>query len=207
MTKVAIVGITADPPTKGHALLALQAYSSRHESEWEYNEVWMMPCNIHKYGKKTAKSFHRLAMTSLVVAHLNRIYGDTFKVCDIEIEHDLNGSAWDTLQKLKEFHPTDEFHWVIGMDNAEGIDQWHNAEQLKKTLPFRVVQRGGIESETEDAWYTKYPHKLLESQTTLECASSEFKRLYRDCDPTARDHVYPTVYDYIEALDLYQEQP
>lgn len=206
MTKIAVVGITADPPTHGHALLAQAAYFSKDEKrKQEYDEIWLMPCNNHKYGKKTVEAYHRLAMTSLLTASLNSDFGDVFKVSDFEIRLNLDGSAWSTFCNLQVEYPSNEFHWVIGMDNANEIDRWHNAQALKELLPFRVLQRRGVTPASEDAWYNQPPHKLLKYNCSMECASSDFRRLYRSGDIAAKKYVYPSIYHYIKHTGIYRE--
>lgn len=199
--KIAVVGISADPPTDAHALLAELAY----ESDDNYDEVWIMPCNDHMFGKKLAPKHHRLAMTALMVNDLRRLHKvKSINLSDFEIAHNLDGSTYTTLAALRHHYPKDEFHWVIGMDNANGIHNWARGKVLIETYPFRVVDRGGYPADPAVTWYRQAPHKVWTHDTVMNCASSEFRRLYLEGDPKAASFVLPSVYSYIQVAGLYK---
>jgi nicotinate (nicotinamide) nucleotide adenylyltransferase len=205
MAKIALVGITADPPTSAHAMLVEAAVGSKDEQgKKEYDKIWVMPCNEHKFGKKPTAIFHRMAMTSLMVSALRQDWGKRILLSDYEIAHNLDGAAWNTIQSLKQTHPGDEFHWVMGMDNANLIEKWQNSEELRRTVPFRIVERSGYPSIA--SWYSKPPHKLLPTYMSCPYSSSIFRERHRVGDKRCQAYVFQNVYDYIVATGLYSEE-
>ena len=96
-TRIAVVGITGDPPTLGHVWLAQTA-----DRTGRFDQVWLMPCGRHRYGKQTAPAKHRLAMTRLAADYAGgRVIASAY-----EMEHQdgtsLDGSCFVTTSMLRE---------------------------------------------------------------------------------------------------------
>jgi nicotinate-nucleotide adenylyltransferase len=193
-SKVAIVGITGDPPTIGHIWLAKTA-----QNTGLFDDVWLMPCYEHMYGKKTESVLHRLNMTQIASKEAGVSWSD------YEIASNLNGACHKTVTSLRRDFPNNEFVWVIGMDNALSIDKWENAEVLKsgELVSFLVCNRSGIEVPPGDHWFYDLPHHFVESRGSVECSSTEFKRLYRQSDAHCVGMVSPGVFEYILDNGLY----
>jgi len=213
---VAILGGAFDPIHNGHVAVAEFILNCSSL----FDQVWIMPCYQHLYGKKLTSPKHRLEMCKLATAHDRRI-----KVSDYEIKHKLGGETYHLVKKLfnEDFakHKFD-FSFVIGMDNANTFDKWQNFRDLEKMIRFIVVPRTGIKVKHKTNWYLKPPHMFIVPEKPLPQVSSSYVRRalsktarsypYNDarlCDfePTAanylRDNINDDVIKYIQEHNLY----
>ena len=68
-----------------------------------------------------------------------------------DIERRLGGESRTlrTVQALRASFPEHEFSLVIGSDLEAETGSWYGAEELRRTVPFLVVGRGGYPGTTE----------------------------------------------------------
>jgi len=153
------MGGSFNPPTLGHLELAQLVLLSS-----EVEEVWVVPCCIHLQKDEMTNPTHRLAMCELAFK------GSDINVCDYEIKHNLDGSAFDFVTKLlKDESMQDyEFKYIVGMDNAENILTWKKTKELMALISFIVVPRDGLyrSSDTIDdnPWYKQEPHVFIDKK-------------------------------------------
>lgn len=146
----------------------------------------------------------RLAMCQLAAHIDDRIYTSSYEITQ-HIDKRLTGSATiDMIQLLLSDNiQKHEYSYVIGMDNANHIDQWFKSAELRKLIPFVVVPRSGEKRNEEVDWYLKTPHVLLKpSQPLLNTASSRI----RDGDDAAQSMVDDSVWRYIVSHGLYHRE-
>jgi nicotinate-nucleotide adenylyltransferase len=172
--KVAILGGAFDPVTLGHIDVAQYVLDTSRI----FDEVWLMPCNTHMYGKKMASNEHRWNMLEIACKVDGRI-----RPFDYEFRIQHQGSTYELIRRLmdEDFakHQYD-FHYIIGMDNAnEFFAKWKNPHTLEQLIPFVVVPRQGYERDPNVNWYFKPPHIYLgeAERTIMESASSEVRKL------------------------------
>jgi nicotinate (nicotinamide) nucleotide adenylyltransferase len=199
---VALIGGAFNPVTNGHIKLAQFVLNSSKT----FDEVWLVPCYGHMYGKQMATPEQRLEMCRMAVKVDGRI-----KVCDYEISHKLKGETYHFLkQLLSEDFAKDQydFSYVIGLDNANTFDKWVNYEDLERMMRFVVVGRQGVKRDEKVNWYLKPPHIYLmpDKEDIPEVSSTQVREAvalakYED----AAKLVDPSVYQYIVVdKQLYQ---
>jgi len=168
---VALIGGAFDPIHNGHIELAQFLLNETKL----YDEVWLVPCYRHLYGKEMVSTKSRLAMCRLYAQVDARI-----KVCDYEIVHELAGETYYFLNKFLEedFAKNDyRFNYVIGMDNANSFAKWVNYEYLEKMIPFTVVSRQGEKRKSDVTWFLKAPHKFFDAGKKISnISSTEIKK-------------------------------
>jgi len=174
---VAILGGAFDPVHRGHIAVAkfVLNFSSM------FDQVWLMPCCKHLYGKKMVSPQHRLEMCRLAAAGDRRIV-----VSDYEIKHKLGGETYQLAKKLfNEKFAKDQFDFsfIIGLDNAQTFDKWQHFEDLEKMARFIVVPRQGYNKQHTTNWYLQSPHMYLVPEGTRKgvlgipkVSSTEVKR-------------------------------
>jgi nicotinate-nucleotide adenylyltransferase len=145
--KIAILGGSFNPPHFGHLLVAEQLLGFMG-----VNNVWLMPCFKHPFGKKILPAKHRLAMAMFLANH-------QIKVSDFEIKLNKTSYTIDTLESLSTTFPKDEFFWVIGSEQLDDLDKWKNWHELIKKYRLIVFPR---EISTK-----KIKNKLLEDNRNL----------------------------------------
>jgi len=204
---VALLGGAFDPVHIGHIAVAqLVLDTSRF-----FDEVWLVPCYRHMYGKQLEPFKHRIAMCRLAAAIDGRI-----KVFDYEGKHKLRGETSRFITKLLDDDKYTEeyrFAFIIGLDNARGILKWPYSEELRRKIPFVVVPRPGERGDKRVQWYLKAPHMFIQPdgqirQQLVDCSSTDIRR-----DLARQGYDYPKrvldeiVLKYIMENGLYENMP
>jgi nicotinate-nucleotide adenylyltransferase len=187
--RIALFGSAFDPLTNAHKLICDTIYE---RFGWD---VWAMPCWGHKFGKKPTEAATRLEM----LEHLSHYMGNYFIPFDWEIKNQHSGSMYETLSALKKLHPNKIFHVVIGMDNANRIEEWDRWESLIAENPFIVIGRKGYSPESD--WFLKEPHVFIPLETST--SSTDFRsavaeKRYDD----ARKMVHPSIWEDTQGYRL-----
>jgi len=170
MKNVALLGLTANPPTIGHIQLAQFVLNTSSE----FDEVWLMPAYHHMYGKNMVDAQHRLNMCKLAAKVDGRI-----KVFDYEIVNQLAGETYYLFKRLKqeeELNKKYNFSLIIGLDNANTFDKWVNYTEVERMVRFVVVPRKGYERDEKVNWYLEKPHIFLKGDSDIDEVSSTLVR-------------------------------
>ena len=94
-------------------------------------------------------------------------------VSSIDIKNRTNGSTLELAKLIKKKYPLLDFYFLIGLDNANNTEKWHNYEYLLKAVKFVIVRRKGYEEDVNVKWYKKYPHIFLSDCSIIETCSSD----------------------------------
>ena len=190
--KVALYGGSFNPITLGHVEVALYVLNSGL-----VDQVWLVPSYKSCTGKQLANENDRLEMCKLATEQYQNII-----VSDFEIKNKIVGTTLVFLKEFYKYYNKDKYYFVIGMDNAAGMEYWEDYQKILKMIPFIVVPRIGYSNE-EDCWYHKDPHIFIkdsypiprEISSTFVRKEIENKKLEKDVDEK--------VIDYIQLKDLY----
>lgn len=131
MARVAILGGSFDPPQLAHVAIA------RHviQQKWA-DEVWVIPCAGHPFGKNLAPFEDRMAMCRLAFKGIPGVIVN-------DIEQHLPQPSY-TVQTLR--HLSEKFHheWllVVGADVAAEMSQWKESAALAQLAQLLVIPRG-----------------------------------------------------------------
>ena len=210
-TRVAILGLSANPVHNGHIQLAQFVLNT----SGQFDEVWIMPNFASIAGKEMASPEHRLKMCELAAKKDSRI-----KVFDYEIKNNLKGETYYFFKRLKEEKELTEkyqFAMIIGLDNANTFDKWVNYQELERMAQFVVVPRKGVIRDPDVDWYLKPPHIFLNLETKIqEISSTKIRNFFSDYRNTATvqsnyiqysseiiNYLDKDVYDYIIEHKLY----
>ena len=155
MKPIAILGGAFDPVTLGQLWLI-------EVVEKLGFEVVCMPCgDRHSFDKKMRPAPERLEMLQLAVG--------SRQICDTEIKHGTYRAA-DTYPLLLARYG--QVHWIIGTDNANCMERWHEGERLKGIIPFIVVARKGQTLTEKGTWCLKAPHHFVADTQEDEISST-----------------------------------
>lgn len=211
-TTVALLGGAFNPVTNGHIQVAKFVLNSCNL----FDEVWLVPCGNHMFNKKMVSPEHRLEMCKIATKSDGRI-----RVFDYETKHNLSGETYYFLNRLMndEEYENYNFSYIIGMDNANGIQKWVNSEQLINLVRFVVVPRSGQNQDQNVTWYLKSPHVYLKPDESFvvgndDISSTKARELLynkRDLalimnegDLSLDKYLDPLVTDYILRHGLYK---
>ncbi len=132
---IGILGGTFDPPHRSHLIVATTVLNAGLA-----DEVLIVPCLKHRFGKTPVGFIHRLAMCELLVEDHPKI-----KVSDIELSIDRPGYTLVLLQKLKAQFPEHDLRMIAGTDIYHQRYQWYQFDEIEKIAPVIYVGRQGEE--------------------------------------------------------------
>ncbi len=198
-TKVAILGGAFDPVTKGHietAQLVLDATG-------KFDEVWLMPCYQHLFGKEMTSPEQRFKMVEMAVAVDGRI-----KSFDYEIRHMLKGETLNCVNRILDDPEYDnyQFSFIMGADNAMTTNKWVGWEELERRIPFVVVPRAEEDLNiTSSSWFLKEPHMLVDADAPIDCSSTVVRDALGDMRVEEAEALLDEkVFDYIIRNQIYK---
>lgn len=183
--RIALYGGSFDPPHVGHQMVCLYALATQR-----VDQVWVLPCYEHPFGKESASYEHRLRMCELALEPL----APHVILCTIEAELPKPSYTLRTVQALRERHPTHEFVLIIGEDLAPTLPTWYGWEQLQKSIEIVIVGREGAHHLTPPP-----PIRLPDVSATHIRESLQQGHLPVGLVPAS-------VLDYMEAQGLYHKQ-
>ncbi len=131
--RVALFGGSFNPPHIGHSAIC-KWLMDRNIAD----EVWVIPCFIHPFGKKLAPFDHRLEMCRIAFSKLNL----PLSILDVERELGDESKTIRTIEHLIEQNPTVEFSLITGGDIDSEFENWHNFERIKQLIGIIRIPRG-----------------------------------------------------------------
>ena len=139
--KVGIFGGSFNPIHLGHTALAA-AICDRGLVD----EVWFMvsPQNPFKVDEELMDEERRLAMVRLAVVGDERL-----RASDFEFTLPRPSYTSVTLRALTDAYPDTEFSLIIGEDNWDAFDLWHEADYILTHHPIIVYPRADEVDEDE----------------------------------------------------------
>ncbi|MFN7983077.1 MAG: nicotinate-nucleotide adenylyltransferase [Vicinamibacterales bacterium] len=202
--RIGLLGGTFDPIHRGHTDLAAAA-----QEALELTQVLVIPANVPPHRPKPlTSSFHRFAMTALVVAGRQG-----WRASDVELRHEAPSYTVTTLRRFQERgYAPHELFFLIGADAFRDIASWRDYPSIFERAHFAVVSRPGhpvsalrdhlpaLASRMMDATPgVDVPAKptifLIEaetadvSSTALRAALGRGERLTGQVDPRVQQHI------------------
>ncbi|MEW6365685.1 MAG: nicotinate-nicotinamide nucleotide adenylyltransferase [Acidobacteriota bacterium] len=129
--RIAILGGSFNPPHLGHRKIC------SHLLAQGFDEVWVVPCYRHPFGKRLAAFKHRLEMCRLMFAGLRA------HVLDIERRIGGVSRTVNTLEALRREHPGIRPALVMGSDASRDTGKWLDFERIRKLATIVVIPRPG----------------------------------------------------------------
>ncbi len=199
--KIGIMGGTFDPPHIGHLAMAEQV-----RTVMALDEIWFLPTGGITYKESASLSSpgDRLAMTRLAVAGREAVL-----VNAMESESGKPSYSYQTMEKLTEKFPENEFVFIVGADSLDYMEAWREPERLFRCCSVAAVNRTGISKEQMKRKKQQL-EKQFDARITLismpyvDISSTELRAMAgRGIDITA--YVGENVWKYIQSHALYQK--
>lgn len=130
------------------------------------DEVWMLPCRIHAFGKNLASEKDRMSMINLALKDISNA-----KICDIELKSEKISYTADTIRQLKKDY-THQFYFMIGYDILKDIHKWYKHRQLFNEVEFIAFKRNNYEfqkiPEMKIPYLIEWKEKVVSSSLVRE---------------------------------------
>lgn len=187
--KLGIIGGAFDPVHYGHLSLGKEVLE-----KLDIDEVWLLPCYNHVFGKKIESFHHRYRMIELA---LEEIGERRIKASDYEGRRGGNSYTIDTVKGLLSEYPDLEIYWIVGADIIETFDKWKEPEELVKIAKLVIIPRNGKLPK-----YIPENSILLKDSITQDFSSTEIKKLLNE-GKSIEGFTTKNVIDYIRKNNLY----
>ena len=104
----------------------------------DINQVWLVisPQNPLKPSNTLLNEYHRLHLVQKAIEDNPKL-----KASDVEFRLPKPSYTIDTLLFLKEKYPKHKFSVVMDSDSYQNINNWKEAEKLKKDYSFIIYER------------------------------------------------------------------
>ena len=188
--RIGLFGGSFNPIHYGHIRLARQLLALA-----ALDEVWFVvsPQNPLKQQTDLLDDDLRLQMVEMA---LQREKG--LRASDIEFRLPRPSYTWNTLQKLRQEHPDDEFTLLIGGDNWERFPLWYRADDIVRDYNIVVYPRTGSDIDER-----RLPPTVRIVRTRRINISSTMVRQRIALGQTLSRLVPKAVADFIEKKRLY----
>lgn len=187
---VGIFGGSFNPVHKGHVMLAQFLSRSQY-----LDEVWLTlsPQNPFKESNDLLDDNHRLAMLHIATEGVEGV-----GVCDIELSMPRPSYTINTLAKLSQQYPENEFRLVIGGDNWNLFDRWKDYQRIIDEYGVVVYPRPGYELKPIR------DKNVVIVEAPLADVSSTVIRDEIVTGKDVSDMLHKGVWDYIKKNNLYK---
>jgi len=193
VARLGVLGGTFDPPHVGHLIAARDVLDALGLDRLLLVPVGEPP---HKPGGAVAPAEVRARMLEAAVAGDPRL-----GVSRVEVDRGGPSYTVETLRELRDAHPQDELHLVIGVDQLEVFDTWRAPEEVARLAKLVVMSREGRDPR-QVAPGVRVPHQLV-PVTRVDLSSSELRdRIARG--RSIRHRVPDAVLRIIEEEHLYE---
>ena len=156
-----------NPMHIGHKIIA--SYIAEF-SELEKVMFVVSPQNPFKEKKNLLNQYHRLQIIRIEIEDLNKL-----DVSDIEFKMSYPSYTIDTLVRLNEIHPKNNYSIIMGSDNLQNFHKWKNYEQILEDYSVYVYPRPGYRISS--------PHKnihIVEGVPQIEISSSFIRKSIKE---------------------------
>ncbi|HAC64084.1 MAG TPA: nicotinate-nucleotide adenylyltransferase [Cyanothece sp. UBA12306] len=131
MTKIALFGTSADPPTEGHQLII--RWLSEH---YDWVGIW---ASDNPFKSHQTNLFHRMTMLRLLINDINPPRNNLYVSENLSHRRSIISVA-----KAKEIWGGNaEYTLVIGSDLIDQIVHWYHIEELLKEVAILIIPRPG----------------------------------------------------------------
>ncbi len=167
MKNIGLLGGSFNPVTSGHLYIAESVLKECNFID----EIWLMPCYSHIFGKDSQYRHDRLLL-------LNLIETEKIKNFTYEIDNSIKGGTYATLQHIKKnpYFADKNFSMVIGSDCCFSFEKWINYEKLASEINFIIVPRKGYDLQNYNGILSKAPHLTLKTHLESETSSTEIRK-------------------------------
>ncbi len=133
---IGVFGGSFSPPHLGHRQVVSQILNKNLA-----DEVWLLPCGEHAFGKDLLPVKQRLTQLAAMIKTLSPPLQKRVRVEEFELKNSGMSITYDTLMALKAREPNLHFQFIIGTDQVKTFDQWHHYQDLLEKFPTLVYPR------------------------------------------------------------------
>ncbi|MCM1161642.1 MAG: nicotinate-nucleotide adenylyltransferase [Roseburia sp.] len=199
--KVGIMGGTFDPIHYGHLLLAQTAIETKH-----LDEVLFIPSGTPwlKDSSQVLNKKTRVSMTGIAIED-----NPKFALSTIEIDREGNSYSYETLEILREKHPSTCYYFILGADSLMEIEKWKHPDRLMKSCTLLTAVRDDCDMaalEKQIAYLKEKYDASVEILPTkrMDISSTDIRQKIRE-GKSIRYMLPDKIMEFIEKNHIYEE--
>jgi nicotinate-nucleotide adenylyltransferase len=180
MARIGLLGGSFNPAHRGHRHISLAAMRALG-----LDEVWWLvsPGNPLKEGARDMAPFDARLASARTQARRARIRASDFE------RQERTRYSIDTVKKIKERYPNDQFIWLLGSDTLPNFHKWRNWRGLAREVPIAVIPRPGYDSLAHAAramgWLRRFVRPSGQARNWTEWSAPAIFLLRLPRDPTS----------------------
>jgi nicotinate-nucleotide adenylyltransferase len=196
---IGLLGGSFNPPHLAHIALAQAA-----QQQLKLQRVDLMPAGQpwQKLNSDIANAAHRLAMCRLAVEGIEHL---AIEPC--ETERSGNTYTVDTVRALRAAHPDRRYVLLVGADQANRFDTWHDWQHILQLCTLAVANRAGQDVQLPErvrAFVAQYGLEVKKVQLpAINISATDLRRRFARGENCTTD-VSPSVARYISEHSLYK---
>jgi len=193
MKKIGLYPGTFNPIHYGHITLVDYFINNT-----ELDEVWVVltPQNPFKKNNDLIKDDYRLEMANKIFNHLINI-----KVSNIEFQLEKPNYTIDTINRLLEDYPKNQFTLLIGEDNLANFHQWKDYSKILDLVNIFVYPRIKM-NDIDQGIINNAKIKILNAPE-IKISSEEIREKMKE-GSDIQSYLPKEVYNYIIEKKLYK---
>ena len=193
MKKIGLYPGTFNPIHYGHITLVDYFINNT-----ELDEVWVVltPQNPFKKSNDLIKDNYRLEMANKIFNHLINI-----KVSNIEFQLEKPNYTIDTINRLLEDYPKNQFTLLIGEDNLANFHQWKDYSKILDLVNIFVYPRTK-KNAIDKGIINNSKIKILDAPE-IKVSSEEIREKMKE-GSDIKNYLPKEVYSYIIEKNLYK---
>ena len=135
--RIGVFGGSFDPVHDGHIHLAKLAREAL-----DLDEVRFLPCQIspHKTDRPPTSGATRVKWLEAALSCI-----PWAKVDSVELEVEGSSFSYDTIARLHQRNPGNQWFWIMGGDQWSALHTWKHPERIAQLAEFIVLARNGEE--------------------------------------------------------------
>lgn len=140
MKRYGIMGGTFDPIHIGHLFIAEEIRCHFH-----LDKIIFVPNGNPPHKESVTDKHLRFEMVEIAIAD-----NPNFEISDIEMHGDSHIYTIDTIKRLKEKDPQNEYHFIFGSDSLYDLPKWKSYSELMELCNFIAIGRPGFKTSDID---------------------------------------------------------
>lgn len=133
---IIIIGGSFNPPTNAHMMLA---QITKQQANADF--VLFVPAKISYMMEWKKYQNSDILSDDIRMQALESLENEWLKIERCELDGNVSGTSYDTLNYIKNKYQTQRVYFAIGSDKLDEIPRWYNSEELLKENKFIVIQR------------------------------------------------------------------
>lgn len=193
--KIGFYGGAFNPIHYGHIKVAKQS-----KAKLKLDRIVLVPSGLVAHKEiKGSSAADRFAMVNLAMLEFG-----FFNVSPYEIregrKHNRIVTTIETMTHMRSRFPKDELFFIVGVDEAESLDNWARPMELLELCNIAVVSRPGHSFDKVNEEYIQ--KMIILEMNSLDISSSTIRRMVSEGYPV-EGLIPKDVYDYIMKTKLY----